>query len=232
MKLISSVLSLLLLLQTSVLAVEVTEGRMTVAVTDLQAQGVTQSDAAVISEQLRYQLYHLGSFTVLERNQMENILKEQGFQQTGCTSEQCAVEMGQLLGVKQIITGSIGKVGSYSILNVRFIDVATGKIVFNESEQIKGSIEEVLDKSLKNIVDKIRVAYNVTPEPKQAAPAAQGGAQTQSKPKSKTGTIVLIASLSAVVVGGVVVAAVLFGKKKEPGGEPAPNVDVVIPPAQ
>jgi curli biogenesis system outer membrane secretion channel CsgG len=205
---------------------------MTVAVTDLQAQGVTQSDAAVISEQLRYQLYHLGSFTVLERNQMENILKEQGFQQTGCTSEQCAIEMGQLLGVKQIITGSIGKVGSYSILNVRFIDVATGKIVFNESEQIKGSIEEVLDKSLKNIVDKIRVAYNVTPEPKATAPAAQGAAQTQSKPKSKTGTIVLIASLSAVVVGGVVVAAVLFGKKKEPGGEPAPNVDVVIPPAQ
>jgi TolB-like protein len=205
---------------------------MTVAVTDLQAQGVTQSDAAVISEQLRYQLYHLGSFTVLERNQMENILKEQGFQQTGCTSEQCAIEMGQLLGVKQIITGSIGKVGSYSILNVRFIDVATGKIVFNESEQIKGNIEEVLDKSLKNIVEKIRGAYNVTPEPQQMAPAAQGAAQPQSKPKSKTGTIVLVASLSAVVVGGVVVAAVLFGKKKEPGGESAPNVDVVIPPAQ
>jgi TolB-like protein len=232
MKLISAALSLLLMLQTSVPAIEATESKVTVAVTDLQAQGVTQSDAAVISEQLRYQLYHLGSFTVLERNQMESILKEQGFQQTGCSSEQCAVEMGQLLGVKQIITGSIGKVGSYSILNVRFIDVATGKIVFNESEQIKGNIEEVLDKSLKNIVDKIRVAYNVTPEPQQKAPVAQGAAQTQSKSKSKARTIVLIASLSAVVVGGVVVAAVLFGKKKEPGGEPAPNVDVVIPPAQ
>jgi hypothetical protein len=163
---------------------------------------------------------------------MENILKEQGFQQTGCTSEQCAIEMGQLLGVKQIITGSIGKVGSYSILNVRFIDVATGKIVFNESEQIKGSIEEVLDKSLKNIVEKIRVAYNVAPEPQQTAQVAQGATQPQGKKKSKIGTIILISSLSVVVVGGVVVAAVLFGKKKEPGGEPAPNVDVVIPPAQ
>jgi curli biogenesis system outer membrane secretion channel CsgG len=232
MKLISLALSLLLLLQAAVPAIEATEGRVTVAVTDLQAQGVTQSDAAVISEQLRYQLYHLGSFTVLERNQMENILKEQGFQQTGCSSEQCAVEMGQLLGVKQIITGSIGKVGSYSILNVRFVDVATGKIIFNESEQIKGAIEEVLEKSLKNIVDKIRIAYSGTPEPQQKVPAAQAAAQPQAKSKSKTGTIVLVTSLSAVVVGGVVVAAILFGKKKEPGGEPAPNVDVVIPPAQ
>jgi TolB-like protein len=232
MKLVSLTISLLLAIQTAASAVDASAARVTVAVTDLQAQGVTQSDAAVISEQLRYQLYHLGAFTVLERNQMETILKEQGYQQTGCTSEQCAVEMGQLLGVKQIITGSIGKVGTYTILNVRFIDVATGKIVFNESEQVKGNIDEVLEKSLKNIVDKVRVAYNGGPEPQQNAQPAQETAQAKTKPKSKTGTIVLITAASVVVVGGAVAAAVLLSKKKESGGEQTPNVEVVIPPAQ
>ena len=41
------------------------------------------------------------------------MLKEQGFQQSGCVSSECAVEAGKLLGVDQIVTGSIGKIGSY-----------------------------------------------------------------------------------------------------------------------
>ena len=47
---------------------------------------------------------------------MNDILKEQGFQQTGCTDASCAVQAGQLLNVKYMIIGSVDRVGNiYSI---------------------------------------------------------------------------------------------------------------------
>jgi ribosomal protein L12E/L44/L45/RPP1/RPP2 len=81
----------------------------------------------------------------MEREQMQEILKEQGFQQSGaCTNEACMVEIGQLLGVEQLVTGSLGKVGSMFLVNMRIIDVKTAKIMKVVSVDIKGSIEEVV----------------------------------------------------------------------------------------
>jgi hypothetical protein len=82
---------------------------------------------------------------VMERSQMQEILKEQGFQQSGvCTDEGCMVEMGKLLGVQQLVGGSIGKLGSMYLVNLRCIDVKTAKIVAVVSEDVKGGIEEVV----------------------------------------------------------------------------------------
>ena len=82
--------------------------KITLAVSDFTAQGVKESDAAVVSEQLRVELTKNSSIRLVERGQMHEILKEQGFQQSGCTNDACAVEVGQLLGVKRMIVGSVG----------------------------------------------------------------------------------------------------------------------------
>ncbi|MDD5675201.1 MAG: CsgG/HfaB family protein [Chitinivibrionales bacterium] len=76
-----------------------TQTKTNIAVSDLTGQGIDASTAAVISDRLRSELFNTGMVSVLERSQMQEILKEQGFQQTGCTSDQCAVETGQLLGL-------------------------------------------------------------------------------------------------------------------------------------
>jgi len=69
-------------------------------------------------------MYSIGGRVVLERKQMLNMLKEQCFQQTGCTSNECAIEAGQLIGVSHIIAGSIGKVGRTYLVTARLIDVS------------------------------------------------------------------------------------------------------------
>src|ERR1035437_10981977 len=59
------------------------------------------------------ELINTGAFRVMERTQMEGILKEQGFQQSGdCDGQECAVEVGKLLSVDQMVLGTIAKVGS------------------------------------------------------------------------------------------------------------------------
>ena len=79
---------------------------------------------------------------------MEEVLKEQGLQQSGCTTSECAVEVGALLGVDKMITGSIGRIGSLFTLSARIIDVETGEILKQVSLDVSGTIETVLTNTM------------------------------------------------------------------------------------
>jgi hypothetical protein len=114
-------------------------------VTIKNAEGVTSGNTEVIADRLRAELFKTGQANIMERDQMQEVLKEQGFQQSGaCTDEACMVELGQMLGVERLISGSIGKLGSMYLVNFRAIDVRTGKIVRVVSVDIRGRIEDVV----------------------------------------------------------------------------------------
>ena len=119
-----------------------------VAVINLKSSsGVATGEAELISDRLRGELFNTGKINVMERDQMQEILKEQGFQQSGaCSNEACMVEIGQLLGVEQLVSGSLGKVGSMFLVNLRIIDVKTAKIIKVVSEDVKGDIEDVVSR--------------------------------------------------------------------------------------
>ncbi len=109
------------------------------------AEGVSAGEAEIIADRLRIELFNTGGASMMERDQMQEILSEQGFQQTGaCTDEACMIEIGQLLGVERLISGSIGKLGSMFLLNFRAIDVQTAKIIAVVSKDISGGIEDVV----------------------------------------------------------------------------------------
>jgi TolB-like protein len=152
------------------------DGKMNLAVMNLKnAEGITEGEAGLISDRLRVELFNTGKVNVMERNQMQEILKEQGFQQTGaCTDEACLVEMGQMLGVSAIVSGSIGKLGSMYMVNLRVIDVQTAQITHVVSDDIKGDIEDVVAR-LKPIARQL-----VTP--KGAAPPAEVTAKPKPAP--------------------------------------------------
>jgi len=105
-------------------------GSMNVAVAELSPQNVSAGDAAVISDILRGELVRLGAFAVVEKQNMDKILAEQGFQQTGCSSEECAVKLGKILNVHRMVVGSFGKLLDSYLLNARVIDVETGRVIY------------------------------------------------------------------------------------------------------
>ncbi|MEJ2545675.1 MAG: PEGA domain-containing protein, partial [Calditrichaceae bacterium] len=113
-----------------------------IAVIDLSSHGgLTQSEISSLSDRLRSLLVRTNAFDVVDRGQMEEILKEQGFQMSGCTSAECAIEAGQILGVEEMITGSIGKIGRLYTIDIVLIDVATAKIVKSITRDYQGEIE-------------------------------------------------------------------------------------------
>jgi TolB-like protein len=135
------------------------------------SDGITPGDAALITDRLNVELFRTARVNLLERNQIKDILKEQGFQGSGvCSDEACLVEMGQILGVREIITGSLGRLGTLIVINLRTIDVAKGQIVKVVSQDISGKLEDVIY-YLPNIARKLVGLEPVVLQQPAAAPA-------------------------------------------------------------
>lgn len=116
------------------------------AVLDLDAStNLTQEETKTISDRLESEIQGTGKAILLERRKMQEILSEQGFQQSGaCNASNCQVQVGQLLGVDQVITGSVGKVGNVYTLNVKLIDVQTGAIMRSHVVDVEGDLSKLL----------------------------------------------------------------------------------------
>ena len=156
------------------------------------AEGVTAGEAEIIADRLRIELFNTGGANMMERDQMQDILSEQGFQASGaCTDEACMIEIGQLLGVERLISGSIGKLGSMFLLNFRAIDVQTAKIIAVVSKDITGGIEDVV-KHLPDIARELvetkapgKPVETVTPEAPKPEPVPVVPKVAEVKPEVK-----------------------------------------------
>jgi len=121
-----------------------------IAVMDFEGKNVPQTDASALTDRLRAELFLTGKFVVLEREKMDAILKEQQFQLSGCTSDACVVEAGQLLAVEQMVAGSISKVGQTYSVTARLIGVEKGNLLNVGKCDLKGDIGDLMT-SLSNV---------------------------------------------------------------------------------
>ena len=168
--------------------------------------GISQSEAQTLTDRLRSELVNTQAFIVLERGRMDAILKEQGFTLSGCTSSECAVEVGRLLGVQQMVTGEVGKIGDVITIDIRVFDVQTGKIFSAHQSDYSGDVSGLLG-LIKSIAQKIAGTY---------------------KEEKKGKFPWLWVSAGVVVLGGVAAALLLGGGDGDsdtPGTSTLPNPD-------
>ncbi|MEK6646858.1 MAG: CsgG/HfaB family protein [Candidatus Firestonebacteria bacterium] len=109
--------------------------KIRIAVSDLKPEGVSSVVSNAVTNFLVVELINTKRFDLLDRKNMEVILKEQAFQQTGCTSQECAIQLGRILNVQKVVMGSINKLGGKFYINVSFVDIETGKIEFAEKNK-------------------------------------------------------------------------------------------------
>ncbi len=128
---------------------------LTLAILDFEGLGISEQETRVLTNRLGTHLVQLGTFKIIERGQMQQILKEQDFQLTGCTSDECAVEIGQLIGAQQMLAGSFGRFGSIYTIDMRIIDVATGGILRTTSYDVQGEAELLLTEGLAEAAKRI-----------------------------------------------------------------------------
>ena len=116
----------------------------TVAVLDFDGQGVSKGEVQTLTERLRTEIGNTDYVRLIERKAVEKIMAEQGLQQSGCTSDECAAEVGQLLGVQYMIGGSIGKMGKSYTIDAKIFSVETGETIQTKSATHDGDISGLL----------------------------------------------------------------------------------------
>jgi TolB-like protein len=121
-----------------------------IAIMDLEPNSVDSSVSKVVADQLVADFLEKGRYNVLERQRIKDILKEQGFQQSGaCDNQGCLVEVGKLLGVDAIVSGSVTQIKDLLVVNVRIVDVGTGVILFATQVRTEEGLAHLLSSDLK-----------------------------------------------------------------------------------
>jgi len=105
-----------------------TEAKPALAVADFIANNTSGSDAAVLTDLVRAAVITDGTYSVVDKKDMDKVLAEQAFQKTGCTSEDCAVKLGKILNVQKMIVGTYSLLGTERFLTARIVDVESGRI--------------------------------------------------------------------------------------------------------
>ena len=129
---------------TEEVAQDLAQGKETVAILDFEGRGISEMEAATLTDRLMSEMVNTDAVIMVERNQMEEILQEQGFQQSGCTTAECAAEVGALLGVQNMVSGSFGKLGNTYTIDSKMFSVETGATIRSVAKTYKGEVDGLL----------------------------------------------------------------------------------------
>lgn len=119
---------------------------LTIAITPLQSSGISRTEAATLTNRLNVELVQIGKYAVMEQAKVINLLRQRGFEEAEVYATiENFIEVGKLLEVDYIISGSVGSIGQTFTLNLLRIAVDSGKIVQTIIHDVEGRIDEMLD---------------------------------------------------------------------------------------
>jgi curli biogenesis system outer membrane secretion channel CsgG len=109
-----------------------------------------------VADMLATALVKSGKFSVIERQEMDNVLAEQKFGESGLVTPETAPKVGQLLGAELFVVGAVTEFGTKesnigggvslfggglktkkarAVVDIRLINTSTGEIIASESEE-------------------------------------------------------------------------------------------------
>jgi hypothetical protein len=158
-----SLSAIMVLLMPGLLLAE-TQSKTTLSVMDFTYSDIPATEAVLLADALLTEITDTKVFDVVERSKRDEILREQGFAQTGaCDETSCLIEAGQMLAVQKMVGGSIGKIGGNCAINIRVVDVRTGKVDKAITKYYKGSIDQLLLNMRENAWE-IALITGISPE--------------------------------------------------------------------
>lgn len=131
-----------------------------IAVLDFQMQGEQTSAkdmGKIVAEWLITGLVETGRFDVIERRLLEKLLEEQKLGVTGAIDPNSAAQLGKILGVRIIVSGTVTSLEGYTEINARLINVDSASII--AAEKVRAGSAEKLRDLVTKITDKIVLAF-------------------------------------------------------------------------
>ena len=171
----------------------VSEAQYTVGILDLEAEGISISEAKILSDELRFEITRLTKsdeylnagypkYNIVERSEMSKILSE--FELSQCVSDSCAIEFGRMLSADRMIFGLVGKIGGTHTFSIRMIDVETAKNIYIARKHYRGPVDELLTIVVKEVTKELIIGA-AKESGDLAVPVAKPEAETKTEFKTE-----------------------------------------------
>jgi len=92
--------------------------------------------SAYVIDELNNAIVREGKLTVVDRQQLDLVRREQNFQMSGEVSDESAQSIGKFLGAQLILSGSFTVIGNIYRFRIRVIAVETGVVQYSNSIDI------------------------------------------------------------------------------------------------
>ncbi|MBI4345804.1 MAG: ankyrin repeat domain-containing protein [Elusimicrobia bacterium] len=90
-----------------------------------------------MGEVVRGDIVKTGVFTVVERKNVDEILKEVQFQKTGLTESKNLAQLGRMLNATLVVTITAGKLGESFLLTITVTETSSGRVSYSDSQQFE-----------------------------------------------------------------------------------------------
>ena len=116
----------------------------TLAIMNFDSSGISEDVYNILYNKLWNDIDSIGVFIMVEQNQVYDVLEKYNYDRPECTTRACAIEIGRLVGVKNVITGSFAGSGDSSSVQAELIIVRSDSTQFSSAGQHVGKIDGLI----------------------------------------------------------------------------------------
>jgi TolB-like protein len=143
-------------------------------------EGVPDTTTTALTESLASEVRRTSGADVVTRREIESVLSlEMQKQMLGCQTDACMTELGGALGVDQLVTGDVARLGESWLVHLKVVKPARAQVVAQSDRRIRGgTVDDVLDVLPAMVAELFGAAAPAAaaPAPPPAAPLPAPGA--------------------------------------------------------
>jgi|TARA_Y100000294_G_C8526623_1_gene325183 TolB-like protein len=134
-----------------------------IAVFDFENNGLETHQVRQITSRLESELVKIEGLKVVERNKIDELLKEQKLQMSGFVEEEYLIDVGKMLGAKQVVLGSIGRItDDYYTITAKLVDVKSSEMIQSADYDAENGLIQLLKDGLKIIASQLVIENPAT----------------------------------------------------------------------
>ena len=116
----------------------------TLAIMNFDSSGISEDVYNILYNKLWNDIDSIGVFIMVEQHQIYDVLEKYNYDRPECTTRACAIEIGRLVGVKNVITGSFVSSGDSTSVQAELIMVRDDSIQFSSAGQHVGKTDDLI----------------------------------------------------------------------------------------
>jgi len=121
-----------------------------IAVLPFNTKNVSQVTGEIVRDIIEVELISSRRFTVIEREQMGAILKEQNIKPGACDETACAYQYGKALSIDYMVIGKVMKLDNY-LVSLRLIDIKNRVVL--SADKLKSESVRGLEKAAEELAE-------------------------------------------------------------------------------